>query len=305
MNRRRAIGVAAGAVAAAGAGAGARGPAPQRLEQAAMDRDKGLRLAVKLGMVRHDGPLAERFALLKELGYDGVELDAPGGPAAEVVREAASRSGVFVHGVVDSVHWRTRLSDPDEGVREEAVAALERAVRDAHAYGAFSVLLVPAVVQEGHATHEQAWERSIAGIRRVLPLAAGLGVHILIENVWNGFLYDPDGGDEQSAELLAKYIDEIDSPWVGVYFDIGNHRKFGRPEEWISTLGRRIVKLDVKDWSREKGWTKIGEGDVDWAAVRGALGKIGFNGWATAEVGGGGEARLGEILANMRGALHG
>ena len=125
-------------------------------------------------------------------------------------------------------------------------------------------------------------------------------MHILIENVWNRFLYDHDGPADQTADKLAKYIDEINSPWVGSYFDIGNHQKYGKPADWIRTLGKRIVKLDVKDWGVKAQWAKIGGGDVDWPDVRKALAEIGFTGWATAEVGGGNRARCAEILANMR-----
>ena len=136
--------------------------------------------------------------------------------------------------------------------------------------------------------------------KKAIPHAAQKGQHILIENVWNNFLYDPKGDDNQSAELLKKYIDEINSPWVGSYFDIGNHQRFGKPAEWIRTLGKRIVKLDVKDWSTENGFCKIGEGDVDWPEVRKALKEINYSGCATAEVRGGNQQRCAEILNNMR-----
>ncbi len=259
-----------------------------------------LRFAVKFGMVNVDTPLAEKFALLKALGYDGIELDSPTSLRAEEVRAASAQTGLPVHGVVDGVHWNTRLSDPDPAVREKGRAALEHAIRDSKTFGGSSVLLVPGVAGNAETeNHDHVRERSIEQIHRVLPLAAELGVHILIENVWNRFCYDHDGGDDQSADQLARYIDAISSPWVGVYFDIGNHRKYGRPEEWIRTLGRRIVKCDVKDWGKAAGWSKIGEGDVDWAAVRTALRDIAFTGWCTAEVAGGGEAVLREIKERM------
>ena len=123
--------------------------------------------------------------------------------------------------------------------------------------------------------HDHVWKRSIVEIRKVLPLAARLGIHVLIENVWNGFCETP--------EQLRDYVDEIDSPWVGVYFDIGNVRKFGPSEDWIRVLGRRIVKLDVKDWGQKNGFCKLGEGDVNWPEVRKALSEIGFTGWSTRE----------------------
>ena len=261
--------------------------------------------SIKFGMFREKLSYVEKFQLLKDLGYDGVELNSPKGENKEKALAASRELGFPIHGVVDSIHWGTRLSDPSEQVRDRAVEGLLTAVRESHACGGSAVLLVPGKVGDPQKeSHEQVWERSIAGIRRALPLASRLGIHILIENVWNGFCYKHGGPSNQTAEQLAKYIDEIDSPWVGSYFDIGNHQKYGKPAEWIRTLGRRIVKLDVKDWGGpEKTFTKIGDGDVDWAAVRGALTKIGFTGWCTAEVRGGDRERIAEVADRMNRAM--
>jgi L-ribulose-5-phosphate 3-epimerase len=258
-----------------------------------------IKLALKYNMVNFDADLAKSFAILKEIGYDGVELDAPGGQNKVEALAASKSSGLPIHGVVDSIHWRTRLSDPDEAVREKALEGLLTAIRESHSVGGTSVLLVPAVVDDA-TTHDQAWERSIAQIRKALPLAKELNIHILIENVWNQFLYDPKGNNTQDAKLLCDYIDEINSPLVGSYFDIGNHQKFGKPAEWITQLGKRIVKLDVKDWGVKGGFGKIGEGDVAWADVRAALKHINYKGWATAEVAGGNREVCAEILAQMK-----
>jgi hexulose-6-phosphate isomerase len=140
------------------------------------------------------------------------------------------------------------------------------------------------------------WHRSIVEIRKVLPLASRLGVRVLIENVWNGFCETP--------EQMRDYLDEIASTWVGAYCDIGNCRKFGPSEKWIRTLGRRIVKLDCKDWSQTNGFSsRIGDGDIDWRAVRQALADIGFSGWCTAEVQGGGREELADIASRMNRVL--
>ncbi len=92
---------------------------------------------------------------------------------------------------------------------------------------------------------------------------------------------------------------QIDRVVFPSYFDIGNIQRFGKPAEWIRTLGKRIVKLDVKDWGVKNGFSKIGEGDVDWPEVRKALKEINYSGWATAEVKGGDKERCAEILKNM------
>jgi L-ribulose-5-phosphate 3-epimerase len=258
-----------------------------------------IKLSLKCGMAQFGANLEEKFRILKELGYDGVELDSPGGQNKEEALAASKATGLPIHGVVDSIHWKIRLSDPDAAVREEGLKGLLTAIRESKACGGSAVLLVPGVV-DAKTNHDEACSRSIEQIRKALPLAAELGIHILIENVWSRMFYTEDGGNAQSAEKLVAYLDEIDSPWVGSYFDIGNHQRFAKPAEWIRTLGKRIVKLDCKDWSVKGGFGKIGEGDIDWADVRKALAEIGYTGWATAEVQGGDRAACGEILGQMK-----
>lgn len=213
----------------------------------------------------------------KQLGFDGIEGGSPDIKDVPALRQAIVETGVPVHGVVDGVHWNKRLSSPHEKDREIGLNALMQAIKDSHAIGGSTVLLVPGKVTGPDENHDHVWNRSINEIRKALPLASKLGIQILIENVWNGFC--------EQADQMRDYVDEIDSPWVGVYFDIGNVRKFAPSEDWIRTLGSRIVKLDVKDWGKENGFCRLGEGDVNWPEVRKALAEIEFTGWATREGG--------------------
>jgi L-ribulose-5-phosphate 3-epimerase len=251
---------------------------------------------LKIGMVQVPGTLVEKFQVVRDVGFHGIELDSPG-VTVEETKHAIAETGLPVDGTVCSTHWRVRHSDPDPEVRARALEDLRTAIRQTHAIGAHSVLLVPGHGNDG--SEQEVWERSVENIRHALPLAAELGVYIAIENVWNRFLYDHDGPEDQTADKLRDYVDEFNSPWVGVQFDIGNHQKYGPPAEWIRTLGKRIVKLDVKDWGKAKGWASIGEGDVDWPAVRQALHEIGYSGWAAAEVRGGGREELLKISEQM------
>jgi hexulose-6-phosphate isomerase len=251
---------------------------------------------LKIGMVDLPGSLSDKFKVLKEVGFDGVEMDSPGMDVEETLK-AIKESGLPVDGTVCSTHWNVRHSDPDPATRAKALADLETALRATHAVGGHTVLLVVGHGNDG--SEREVWDRSIANIRQALPLAARLGVYIAIENVWNHFLYQHDGPANQSADKLRDYVDELNSPWVGVQFDIGNHQKYGKPADWARTLGRRIVKLDVKDWGIQPGWAKIGDGDVDWSDVRRALLEIGYTGWAAAEVEGGNRERLRDISERM------
>ncbi len=255
--------------------------------------------AVKFGMIEEELSVLDKFKLLQSLGFDGVELDSPNDLDNEEVIAARDASGLPIHGVVDSVHWQKPLSDADPAVRAEGLAGLRTALHDAHAYGATTVLLVPAVVNK-ETSYDDAYERSQEEIRKVLSLAQDLGVKIALENVWNHFLLSP-------LEFV-RYIDAFESEWIGAYFDVGNIVNYGWPEQWIRVLEHRILKLDIKEFSRQKRndeglWqgfnVPLGEGDCDWPAVNAALEAIGFTGWATAEIRGGDTARLRDIAERM------
>lgn len=252
---------------------------------------------LKIGMIRDGANLKEKFSIAKEAGFDGVELSAPGYDIGEA-NEAVSETGLVVDGTVCADHWNVRHSDPDPAVRKRALETLLRALEDTHAVGGHTVLLVVGHGKDG--SEKEVWDRSVESISQAIPLAAQLGVSIAVENVWNEFCYDAKGGSQQSGEKFAAYIDAFDSPWVGMQFDIGNHWKFGEMGDWIRLLGKRIIKLDVKGFSRkEDKWTRIGEGDIDFADVTLALHEIGFAGWCAAEVAGGDLAELRKVASEM------
>ncbi len=252
---------------------------------------------LKIGMVRGKGTLTEKFDIAKEAGFAGIEMNSPG-MNIEDTKIAIKETGLPVDGTVCSTHWDVCHTSPDAAVRSQALRDLQTALRDTHAVGGNTALLV--IGKGEHGTEKEIWPRAIENISKAIPLAAELGVHIAIENVWNQFLYDHGGDNKQTADKFVKFVDELNSPWVGMQFDIGNHWKYGSMGDWIRTLGRRVVKLDLKGFSRAKGkFTKIGEGDLDWADVRKALKEINYYGWAAAEVSGGDLDRLKEVSANM------
>jgi hexulose-6-phosphate isomerase len=227
----------------------------------------------------------------------GVEMNSPGMNVAET-RAAIAASGLPVDGTVCSTHWKIRHSSPDASVRAQALEDLKTAIRDTHAVGGHTVLLVVGKGEDG--PESEIWPRSVENIKKALPLAAELGVSIVIENVWNQFLYNHDGDSKQTADTFAKYVDEFQSPWVGMQFDIGNHWKYGSMGDWIRTLGKRVIKLDVKGFSRAEGkFMQIGEGDIDFEDVREALLEINYHGWVAAEVKGGDLYELKKISAQM------
>ncbi|MBX3420639.1 MAG: sugar phosphate isomerase/epimerase [Pirellulaceae bacterium] len=257
---------------------------------------------LKIGMVKASGGLTEKFRVAKAAGFDGIELDSPGFDVDEA-RRAIDATGLPVDGTVCSTHWNIRHTSPDPAIRARALQDLQTALRATHAVGGHTVLLVVGKGEDG--LESEIWPRSIENISRCVPLCAELGVMIAIENVWNQFLYDHDGPNDQTAQKYVQYVDQFQSPWVGMQFDIGNHWKYGDPAQWIRTLGRRVVKLDIKGFSRAKNnWADITEDDIPWADVRQALDDIGFHGWVAAEVGGGDQQRLATVARQIDLALN-
>ncbi len=164
---------------------------------------------------------------------------------------------------------------------------MEAALASTKACGADNILLVPAIVSET-VSYGDAWKRSQEHIRKLLPLAKELKVTISVENVWNKFLLSP--------LEFARYVDEFDHPYLKAYFDVGNVILFGYSQDWIRTLGKRLVRIHLKDFKR-KGyqWTNLRDGDVNWKQVRLALDEVGYSGFLTTELRGGDEAYLTDL----------
>jgi hexulose-6-phosphate isomerase len=245
-------------------------------------KKRKLRKAMMYATLSFKGSVMEKFQALKAAGFEGVE------PMSHMnqdeVLKALEETGLRAASVCCDTHWRKRLSDPDEKVRQEAREGVQRALMDAKRYGATSVLVVPGKVitdkKEGPlVNYDECFMRSVAEIKQLIPVAKETGVKIAIENVWNDFITKP----EQAKDFLAA----IDSEHVGWHFDIGNVLRYGAPEDWIPVLGKRILKLHIKEWGKLKpsrGFdVKLLEGDNKWPAIMKALDDIGYEGWGISE----------------------
>ena len=238
-------------------------------------------------MLPEDLPLVDRFKLAIEVGFKSMEVRAVEDDSdAQAINDAAQAAGLRIHSVMNQTHWRHPLSSPDPADVEACVVGVQASMRQAQLYGANAVLLVPAVVRSD-TTYEQAWERSQAEIRKLIPLAEKHDVMIAVEEVWNKFLL--------TARDFRQYIDEFNHPLVRAYFDVGNIVHYAVPEHWIHELGSRIVKVHLKDYSRRQGFVNLGDGDVDWTAVREAFAAVGYNAEATVELRGGDRAYLADL----------
>ena len=228
-------------------------------------------------------PLVEAFKKLRECGYEGVEPSVLAGhvkDAAEWVA-ASKESGLVIDGMVGG-----------------RIGALEKGLDLTKALGGDSLLVV--VEYDEKTSIIKQWDAARDALKAAASYAEKVGVHILLENVWTTFLI--------SAFDMARFVDEVGSPWVQVHFDIGNMMRWGVAEHWAEVLGKRSLKLDVKEYSLDvamkegmrKGFdVPLGEGTINWPAVRAELAKIGYSGWAAAEVKPGDWAYLKDVAQRM------
>jgi hexulose-6-phosphate isomerase len=254
----------------------------------------GPKKALYVSMLPKELGYRERFQLALDSGFEGIEIGTITDAAvATEIKEAAAKTGLKIHSVMNAAHWEFPLSSADPGVVAKSVAGMEASLHNAKLWGADSVLLVPAVVNP-ETSYKDAWTRSQKVVKeRILPLAQELKVVIGMEEVWNKFLLSP-------LEMV-RYVDEFASPWVKAYVDVGNMIFYGYPQDWIRTLGPRISRVHIKDFklARDEGkfeWKNLGEGDVDWPEVRKAFAEVGYTGWITTEIEGGDAAYLKDVV---------
>jgi L-ribulose-5-phosphate 3-epimerase len=257
----------------------------------------GGRKALLISMLPANLSYAERFKVARDAGFDAIEMQTIErvDEAAEV-RDAAKAAGLRIHSVMNADHWKFPLSSGDRDAVNKSVAGMETSLRNAARWGADTVLLVPAVV-DATTSYKDAWTRSQRVIReRLLPLASELKVIVAVEEVWNKFLLSP--------LEFARYVDELDSPWLKAYFDVGNVVFYGYPQDWVRSLGRRIAKVHLKDFHLDRpngrfAWTNIGDGDIDWREVRRAFEEVGYGGYFTTEVASGDTVYLKDLAGRV------
>ncbi len=251
------------------------------LPSSAFAAKRKLRKAIMHSTIGVKGTVMEKYKAMKAAGFEGVE--PMGGMDRAEVLAALKETGLEAASVCCHTHWAKPLSDPAPPVRQIGYDGLVLSLQDAKAYGATSVLLVPGVAKNG-VSYEDCFKRSVEEVKKAAPVAKDLGVKIAIENVWNDFIIKP--------QQAVDYLDAINSEWVGWHFDIGNVGRYSPAETWIPVIGKRIVRLHIKEFNTkamtaEKPGAGFGfnlmEGDNNWPAIMKALDKIGYQGWGISE----------------------
>ncbi|OHR70668.1 xylulose 5-phosphate 3-epimerase [Bacillus sp. HMSC76G11] len=235
-------------------------------------------------------PLEKVFEYSSNAGFDAVELNVYEEDGlgltldttiqeAELIAKQAEQHGLKLLSLSTALLWKAPLSSLDVTVREHGRKIVKKQLELASVMGIDTILVVPGLVN-AETSYEVCYELSQNEIRKLSADAEIKEVNIGIENVWNHFLLSP--------LEMARYIDEINSDYVGAYFDVGNVLQFGYPEQWIRILKDRIRKVHVKDFSKKvgniTGFVPLLSGDVNWTSVMEALHEIGYHDVITAEL---------------------
>jgi L-ribulose-5-phosphate 3-epimerase len=269
-------------------------PGPNRVATTPSPAPLPIKKGVLLDMLPAKLSYSDRMKMARDAGFEVIQAPTiPDQHEADEIKKAADAANIRIDSVMNMDHWQYPLSSGDPAVVEKSLAGMRTSLHNAKLWGSDAVLLVPAVVNP-QTSYRDAWIRSQKEIHKLLPLAEELKIVIAIEEVWNKFLLSP-------LEMAA-YIKEFNSPWIQAWFDVGNVLLYGYPQDWIRTLGKSIAKVHLKDFKRKENgydWVNLGDGDVNWEAVRDAFREVGYAGSAITELKAGDEAYLRDVSGRV------
>ncbi len=233
---------------------------------------------------------------VKKMGLDGIELtygdclkkDITGKECKDIVKYADEK-GISLKTLAAGFYWGCSLGSDDPSEREKAISFTEKYIKVASWLNVDRILVVPGAVDVAWdesrpvTSYRNVWDNATDSLNKVLKTAREYEVTICLENVWNKFLLSP-------VEFKL-FLDQFDSEYLGIYFDVGNTVLNGYPEHWIEILKSKIKAIHFKNFTRDDcGGTLHGfgedilVGDVNFSTVLRELEKIKYSGPITAEM---------------------
>ena len=241
--------------------------------------------------------LKESFELIKDAGFDGVEINfalegefSAESTAAEIkeIGQMARKIGLEISGVCSFLFWPYSMTSNDAQRRRQGIELAGKMTEAARLLETENLLVVPGAVYapwiEGFdpVPNDVCDRRARAAVRELVPAAEKAGVSINIENIFaNGFLFSP--------QEMVQFVDSFKSKHVNIHFDTGNIMEYQFPEHWVPVLGKRIKNIHFKEWDKRthefnlNTFRTLLDGTTNWPAVIEALDKIGYRGYLTFE----------------------
>jgi L-ribulose-5-phosphate 3-epimerase len=230
----------------------------------------------------------------KKAGYDGVEFvltESDGqinmkttDKEVSNLKKYATDLGLEISSVGAWNLWEYNLVSDDKSIAGHAKDIIKKQIDVSQICSADTILVVPGYVgtpfAPGIVRYDYAYQRAQEAISELAPYAEAAKVAIGIENVWNKFLLSPIE--------VKRFLNEINSPYVGAYFDVGNIIYIGYPDQWIQILGKKYIKkLHFCDCRADQCglgmFVDLLEGDVDFVKVMHALRDIEYDDWIVVE----------------------
>lgn len=190
---------------------------------------------------------------IAKAGFPGMELTKKDVTVEQATqgRLTAEKHGLKIHSFMGG--WAD-FNNADEAARRRSIEDVKRLIRVTSAYGASAILLVPCRVGGGMPkpsrfkidfdpatlkvktvvdgdnapfaayieAQNKATELSRRAVEELIPVAAGEGVTVALENVWNNLWVLPD--------FAAAFVRSFDTPWIKAYLDLGNHVRYAPTE---------------------------------------------------------------------------
>lgn len=242
--------------------------------------------------------IEETIRRIAAIGYRGIELlaDVPHAWPAGLLpeRREAIRCALDYHNLAISninafmmnaigdprqPYWHPGWIDPDPHYRAIRREHTKRSLQLAHDLAAPHITTEPG----GHLSPEQTWDEAAAifydELMPCVELAEQLDVKLLIEP-------EPELLIERFDQYLA-FLERIDSPRVGLNFDIGHAYCVDEdPEDWVPRMREHTVHYHLEDIAATRVHAHLipGHGAIDFDATLQAISATGYDGWLTVEL---------------------
>jgi sugar phosphate isomerase/epimerase len=243
-------------------------------------------------------PIEEAIGRIAAIGYEGIEVlsDVPHAwPAGllperkQAIRDCLARHGLAVSNVngfmMNAVadprqpYWHPSWIEPDPHYRAIRREHTKRALRLAKEIGAKNLQTEPG----GPLAAGQSWENAAAVFYEELMPCVDVAAEVEV-----GLLIEPEPGlmIERFDEFL-RFVDRIDSPWVGLNFDIGHAYCVGEdPQHWVARMANQTRHYHFEDIAATRIHQHLvpGHGAIDFEATLAAIAATGYDGWITVEL---------------------
>lgn len=250
-----------------------------------------MKKAINAWSVPGNVPFEDMFKSISAAGFEGIELNIDQAGASShcltldsdkndyaQINALARQYNLPICSISTSLYGGTLGSNCGQE-REGGKAVLRKQLECAAALGADCILVVPGGIGDDTSIR-QAYDNSKRSLEEMAPEIEQAKIKVGLENVWNGFFASPMD--------MAQFIDELNCPYIGSYFDAGNVAISSYPEYWIEILAQRIFKIHVKDFLhsgwRQGNFVNLLQGDIRWSNVVHALRTTGYDGYLTAEL---------------------